>query len=104
MASSATRPNFYQDFSTGIEQVAEEKVIEEDVQALAHITHYKGWKLLLEYKDRLEKYLDTLVSEAIAGGSSMADIGERTMVREMAKLVLDRFVEKAEHARREAEK
>lgn len=99
---SATRPNFYQEFTTKIEEEAKTDVKElsEDQQALAYITHFKGWELLETYAKRLEENLDQMVQEAMAKGLSMNEIGERTMVKELSKFVLNSFLDKAKSARR----
>lgn len=99
--NQAIRPNFYQDFTSGIEEIKEEPVIDENQQALSYITQFKGWKLLKEYEVRLENYLDELVSEAMSKGLSMSDIGERTMVKELTKFVLRSLISKAEDAKRQ---
>jgi hypothetical protein len=90
--NEAIKPTFYQDFSTKIEEVSGEKEFTEDQQALAYITHFKGWELLKAYKVRLEEYLDSMVSEAMASGMSMQELGERTMVKELAKLVMNSLI------------
>lgn len=100
----AIRPSFYTEFTTGVEEIKEEKVVDENQQALAYITHFKGWDLLEEYEKRLEGYLDTLVSEAMANGLSTSEIGERTMVKELSKFVLKSFLRKAQDARRAEDK
>lgn len=104
MDKSALRPNFYQEFTSGITDIKEEKAPDENQQALAYITQFKGWKLLKAYEARLEEYLDTLVSEAMASGLSVSEIGERTMVKELTKFVLKSLVSKAEDAKRSTEK
>lgn len=97
----AIRPNIYQEFTDQVEDVLDEdKELDEDQQALAYITHYKGWALLKEYKERLETYLDESLSNAISAGASMKEIGERALIKEMAMFVLDSFVAKADDARR----
>lgn len=100
MDNSAIKPTFYQDFTTKIEEVSGENTLTEDQQALAYISHFKGWELMEAYKVRLEEYLDGLVSEAMSKGLSMNEIGERTMVRELVKFVLGSFVDKVNNARR----
>lgn len=100
----AIKPSFYQDFTTKVEEIVEEKVLTDDQQALAYITHFKGWELLKKKKEALELHLDTLVSEAMAQGLSMEEIGQRTMVKELTKFVLNSFVEQANAARRAEEK
>ena len=100
----AIKPSFYQDFTTKVEEVVEEKVLTQDQQALAYITHFKGWELLKKKKESLENYLDNLVSEAMSQGLSMEEIGQRTMVKELTKFALNSFVEQANAARRAEEK
>lgn len=100
----AIKPTFYQEFTSRVEEIAEEGALDKDQKALSHITHFRGWELLGGYKGRLEEYLDTLVSEAMAGGLSMEEIGQRTMVKELTKFVLNSFVEKANAARRAEDK
>src|SRR5512146_1388238 len=102
--NEAIKPTFYQEFTTKVEEIAEEKTLTADQQALAHITHFKGWDILKSYKGRLEEYLDTLVSEAMVQGLSMEELGQRTMVKELTKFVLNSFVLKAEDARRQEDK
>lgn len=104
MDNGAIKPSFYKDFTSGVTEKIEEVVVDADQQALAHITHFKGWELLKRIKDRLESHLDQLVSEAMANGMSMEEIGQRTMVKELSKFVLNSFIEKAENARRATEK
>ena len=95
----AIRPSFYKEFTTDIESIEEEPVVDENQQALSYITHFKGWELLKEYAGRLKECLDVMVSEAMAQGMSMSELGERTMVKELSKFVLDSFIKKAEDAR-----
>lgn len=104
MPKQAIRPSFYQDFTTKIEEEVEVEDLDENQQALAYITHFKGWELLEEYKGRLEEYLDSLVSEAMSQGLSVTEIGERTMVKELSKFVLNSFIDKANAARRAEDK
>lgn len=104
MDSSAIRPNFYQQFTSGVDEIKQESIPDEKQQALAYIGQFKGWKILKEYEQRLEEYLDTLVSEAMASGSSVAEIGERTMVKELTKFVLRSLIAKVEDAKRSTEK
>lgn len=104
-SKSAIKPSFYREFTTEVEEQVKAPVeVGEDQKALSYITHFKGWEILKETKDRLERYLDQLVSEAMAGGLSMEEIGQRTMVKEMSKFVLNSLIEKAENARRETDK
>jgi hypothetical protein len=104
--SQAIRPSFYSDFTSRVTETLkdDDKELDEKQQALAYITHYKGWELLKEYKIRLEQHLDTMISESIASGADFKDIGQRTMVAEMAKFVLNSFVKKADEARKIEEK
>ncbi len=104
MDNQAIKPTFYQEFSTKVEEIKGEKELDKNQQALAHITHFKGWELLKAYAGRLEDYLDNLVSEGMANGLSMNDLGERTMVKELSKLVIKSFISKAEDARRSEER
>jgi hypothetical protein len=101
MSDEAIKPNFYTDFTSQVDKMVEEDPLTEDQQALAYITHFKGWELLEAYKIRLEEYLDGLVSEAMSKGLSMEEIGQRTMVRELTKYVLNNFVSKANGARKQ---
>lgn len=103
MDNQAIKPNFYQQFTSGVEKVSEEKTPDENQQALAYIGQFKGWKLLKEYEARLEEYLDNLVSEAMAGGLTVSEIGERTLVKELSKYVLRSLVSKVEDAKRSNE-
>jgi hypothetical protein len=102
--SEAIKPTFYQEFTSSVDKIVDEKVVNKDQQALAYITHFKGWELGKAYAKRLEEYLDTLVSEAMAGGMSMAELGQRTMVKELTKFVLRSFLAKFEDARQSTEK
>lgn len=96
----AIKPTFYQEFTSKVEEIKDEKVIDENQQALSYITHFKGWQLGKEYAERLEEYLDELVSEGMSKGLSMSELGERTMVKELSKFVLRSFIAKFEDARR----
>jgi hypothetical protein len=96
----AIKPNFYTNFTSQVDKIVDENPLTEDQQALAYITHFKGWELLKASKVRLEEYLDALVSEAMSQGLSMEEIGQRTMVKELTKYVLNSFVGKADGARK----
>jgi hypothetical protein len=102
--SDAIKPSFYSEFTTEVEKAIDEKIVTEDQLALSYITHFKGWTLLKDYKDRLNEFLDTSLSNAIASGASAKEIGERALVKELAKFVLNSFVEKADEARRATDK
>lgn len=101
---SAIKPSFYTEFTSGIDEAVVVEDVSEDTQALAYITRFKGWSLMKEYKEKLEKFLDDSQAAAIANGASMSEIGERTMVKELAKYVLNSFISKAEDAQRSTEK
>lgn len=101
----AIRPSFYKDFTTKVEEVLEdEKDVDESQQALAYITHFKGWELLKEYKGRLDEFLDEALSTAIQNGATREEIGDRALIKEMAQFVLDSFIDKADAARRAEER
>ena len=104
MDNEAIKPNFYTQFTSDVEKVSEKGEINEDQQALAYITHFKGWEMMKAYKERLEEYLDGLVSGAMAQGLSMEEIGQRTMVKELTKYILNSFTDKADAARRAEDK
>lgn len=97
----AIKPNFYADFTSKVVDVVEKDPLTDDQQALAYITHFRGWELMKASKVKLEEYLDSMVSEAMSQGLSMEEIGQRTMVKELAKFVLNSFVNKADAARRQ---
>jgi hypothetical protein len=103
MSDEAIKPNFYQEFSTKVEEEVTENVANKDQQALAYITRFKGWELLKAYEGRLEELLDSMVNEAMVN-MSMRELGERTMVKELSKLVLKSLIRKAEDARNAEEK
>jgi hypothetical protein len=101
LSDEAIRPTFYQTFTSGIEKIADEKEpLTGDQQALSYITHFKGWKLVKKHAEDLESYLDNLVSEAISTGMSMTEIGQRTMVKELSKMVIRSLISKPDDARR----
>ena len=102
--NKAIRPNFYKEFTTQVEEVLEKPEVDGDQEALSYITHFKGWSLMKEYQQRLNKFLDESLAQAIASGASMKEIGERAVVKDLAKNILESFVRKAEDARRNADK
>lgn len=105
MSNQALRPNFYTDFTTKIDEVGNEgKELTEEQQALSYITHFKGWDILTKYAERLNEYLDNMVSQAMSEGLTTSEIGERTMVKELSKYVLRSFLSKANEARKAEEK
>lgn len=104
MDSTAIKPTFYQNFTAEIDKEAKVEVTDETQQALAYITRFKGWELGKAYAKRLEDYLESLVSEAMSQGMSMEEIGQRTMVKELAKFVLTSFINKFEDAKRHEDK
>lgn len=104
MNQQAIKPTFYNEFTSGVNEIVQEPVSDDKQEALSYITHFKGWALGKEYAQRLEDYLDLMVSEAISKGLNMSEIGERTMVKEMAKFVLRSFLAKFEDARKIEEK
>jgi hypothetical protein len=99
MDKQALKPNFYTNFTSKVEEIVEEPLTE-DQQALAYITHFRGWELMKTKKVKLEEYLDSLVNEAMSQGLTMNELGERTMVKELTKFVLNSFVNLADAARK----
>jgi hypothetical protein len=89
--------------STVIEK-SDGKDIKEDEQALSYITRFRGWKLLKEYADRLKEELDQMVIKSIENGATAEEIGQRTMVKELAKAAVDKIISKAEYARKAEDK
>lgn len=104
MNSQAIRPSFYREYTEKVDEIAEEVIPDEKQQALAYITHFKGWELMKEYKDTLQRFLDDSLSAAIANGANMSEIGERALVKEIGEYILNSFIKKAEDARRNEEK
>lgn len=101
---SAVRPSFYKEFTTQVEEVIETPEVGSDQEALSYITHFKGWALMKDYQERLNEFLDDSLTQAIANGATMKEIGERAVVKDLAKYVLNSFVKKAEDARRSTDK
>ena len=100
---SAIKPTFYKELSTVIEK-SDGKDIKEDEQALAYITRFTGWRLLKEYAERLKEELDQMVVQSMESGATAEEIGQRTMVKELAKAVIDKIISKAEYARQAEDK
>lgn len=101
---NAIKPSFYQEFTSGVDEAVAVEEVSEDTQALAYITRFKGWSLMKEYKDKLVKFLDDSLASAIANGADMKEVGERALVKELAKHVLNEFIAKAENATRSIDK
>ncbi len=101
---SAIKPTFYEGFTSGVNEVDAVEEVNEDTQALAYITRFKGWSLMKEYKEKLEKFLDDSLKSSIVNNASMKEIGERALVADLAKYVLDEFIKKAEDARKSIDK
>lgn len=103
MDNQAIRPSFYADFTTKVDNVSETKV-DEDQKALAYITHFRGWVLVREHVDALNRFLDDALQSAIGSGADIKEIGERALVKEMTKYVLKSLVDKVENARKSEDK
>lgn len=104
MDNQAIRPSFYADFTTKVEEIKEETKADEDVQALSYITHFKGWQLIKEHVERLNRFLDESLQSAIANNASVSEIGERAMVRELSRYLVNSIIDKADNARRSTDK
>ena len=102
--NKALRPTFYKEFTTQVDETLETPEVTVDQEALSYITHFKGWALMKEYQERLNKFLDDSLTQAIANGATMKEIGERALVKDLAKFVLNSFIDKADAARRSADK
>ena len=100
MDSGAQKPNFFQDFSNEVEDLVTEDKTDEDQKAMSYITHFRGWELLKQKKMRIIEYLDQSLSQAIANGMTREEIGDRALIKEMAKFALNSLVDKFEDARR----
>jgi hypothetical protein len=100
----AIKPTFYQEFNTKIEEEVKEDKLNDNQQALAYITHFKGWELLKAHKESLDRFLDEMVNDAMTKGMTMQEIGERTVVKELAKLVMQKLIDKADGPRRNEDK
>lgn len=75
----------------------EEAVREEDLYAELALSGV--WNYLKKYILDLEDVLDSLVKASIEGGASFEEIGQKTIVSELAKSFLQRVIEKVEDAR-----
>ena len=104
MDNKAIRPSFYKEFTTQVDEVLETPEVGGDQEALSYITHFKGWALMKEYEERLNKFLDESLTQAIANGATMTEIGERALVKDLTKYVLNSFTRKADDARKNTDK
>lgn len=78
--------------------------IKEEEEALAYISHFKGWKILKEEISTLEEELDMMVTRAMENGASSKEIGERTIAKEIAKYAIRRLIKRVEDARESRDK
>ena len=65
---------------------------------MADLSDLAGWKVLKEYIGDLKSSLDTLLSNAMEGGASYEEIGQKTIVTTLTKSYLNRVVERVEDA------
>ena len=76
------------------ESEAKEKGIDTEDQFIGDMGMTKGWKILDEFIDRIKDDLDKSVRLLMEQGASREVIGDRTIVKELCKEVLDRVQNK----------
>lgn len=105
MDNSAVKPNFYNDFqSLEVFKEADNKEKPDDETiALANLAKHKGWKILARYIGEINEELDNMIAQAMAQGATYEEIGQKTIVKDLAKYAIRRITERVEDSRRTVE-
>ena len=69
-----------------------------DDQAIHDMGATKGWELLNGYIDSLKRDLDDLIKGLMEQGASYEVIGQKTIVKELCKEMLERIQQKVQDA------
>jgi hypothetical protein len=89
---AAIKPSFYTEMTGLISasklEVKEEDILSEETQALYSLSQHRGWGVLDERLKQIEDSLERSVTAAMAAGASFDDIGQKTVVKEIAKYVI----------------
>jgi len=99
--NQALRPNLYQQFNNlnSLKEKEEVVDIEQEDTHLYNISGTRGWHLLKEYIQDIMRDLDGMIVTAMQQGSSLEDIGQRTMLTMLAKEALLKVIAKVEDAK-----
>lgn len=97
--ANAIHPDYFHDFSKVSKEVKELPIQEREEVALAEMSELAGWKVLEEFIDALQGRLDAILSTALESGASYEEIGQKTIVTQLAKSYLRLVVEKVADAR-----
>lgn len=98
---NAIHPDYFKDFREAQipkEAVTAEQAEQEEVM-FAEFAQTGTWKYLKNYILDLNDVLDSLVKTAMETGASYEEIGQKTIVSELAKSFLVRVIEKVDDAR-----
>lgn len=99
--NTSIKPDYFKDFREA--QIPKEAVTadqaEKEEQLMADLSQTGAWNYLKKYILDLNDVLDSLVKASMENGASYEEIGQKTIVSELAKSFLLRVVEKVEDAR-----
>ncbi len=100
--SQALRPNNFNGLSS-LEEQADIQAVKDDEESLAYVARSRGWDLILEEMEQIEKEMDEMVIASM-GEADFEEIGKRTLVKELAKNAIQRIKRKVEDAREAADR
>lgn len=103
--NGAAKPNFFTDFpSLGDQgQKPENKQADPEDAELAFVALTPGWQQIETFINDLEAELDGMITTLLANGASFEEIGQKTAVKEVTKMYLERVKEKVNDAKEAVE-
>ena len=101
LTTSAIHTDYFKDFREAhvIKEATTTEEVEKEEKLLSDMAQMGGWEYLKAYILDLEDVLDSLVKTTMESGASFEEIGQKSIVSELAKGFLTRVIEKVEDAR-----
>lgn len=98
--AQALKPDFYRSFTSlpSIEREQEEIKPDRETQDWNLIYVSDQWKVLRDFIEQMKTELDQMVIQAMSEGASFEEIGQKTAIKEMTKMALDRILDKGKDA------
>lgn len=100
---SALKPTIFNIDSFQKDTEAVKRGVTDEERLLYTLSQMAGWKLLIEFKDRVIKEMEDVNKSAMATGLPFDEIGKNAVVINLAESVIDRILNKVSDAQEACE-
>lgn len=99
---TALKPDYYSDFRT-IKTLKDKPKVDEDERDISLMGKTRGWLLINDFIENIKTDLDLIVIQLMEQGADFNIIGQKTVVKEICKEMLERIQTKVKDSKEAVE-